>query len=194
MKEMERNEASDELAHLLRKAKGGDEAATNKLLEMLQREMIKVARGMMQSERPGHTLQATALVNEACMRLIQGNTINASENQRYLLAAANRSMQQILVEHARSRNRLKRGGKHERISLDEALDCFEAENGVQFEDLHEALGKLGKQFPRQCELIEHRYFGGLSIEDASQLMNISTATAIRDWRFARAWLKNELNI
>jgi RNA polymerase sigma factor (TIGR02999 family) len=155
---------------------------------LLLSDLLQVAGGMMKSERPGHTLQATALVNEACVRLMQQDVIQSAGNRRNLFAAANRAMQQILVDHSRNRKTQKRGGNRRRIPIDELLDNFEAENGVSFENLHLALEELGKECPRERELVEHRYFGGFSIEETAGMMGISTATAKRDWTLARARL------
>lgn len=135
-----------EISILLRNAQAGDVGAANSVFALLLSDLLQVARGMMKSERPGHTLQATALVNEACVRLMQQDVIQSAENRRYLFAAANRAMQQILVDHARTRKAQKRGGDKQRIPMDQLLDSFEAENGVSFENLHLSLEELGKEY------------------------------------------------
>jgi RNA polymerase sigma factor (TIGR02999 family) len=180
--------SNDEISVLLKNAQAGDDGAANDVFELLLSDMLEVARGMMKSERLGHTLQATALVNEACVRLLQQDVIQSAENRRYLFGAASRAMQQILVDHARTRKAQKRGGDRRRIPMDELLDNFEAENGVSFENLHLALEELGTEYPRERELVEHRYFGGFSVEETAELMGISTATVTRDWTLARARL------
>jgi len=180
--------SNGEISILLKNAQAGDDGAANGVFELLLEDLLQIARGMMKLERPGHTLQATALVNEACVRLMQQDIIQSTENRRYLFGAASRAMQQILVDHARTRNAQKRGGDRRRIPMDELLDNFEAENGVSFEDLHLALEELGAEHPRERELVEHRYFGGFSVEETAEMMGISTATVTRDWTLARARL------
>jgi RNA polymerase sigma factor (TIGR02999 family) len=173
---------------MLQAARAGNGDAANRVFELILDDLLRVARRMMKSERPDHTLQASALVNEACLKLMDQNVIAHSENRRYLFVAANRAMQQILVDHARTRSAQKRGGDRQRVPIDTLLDNFETENGVAFEDLHLALEELGKENARQRELVEHRYFGGLSIEETADMMDISPATAKRDWTLARAKL------
>lgn len=173
---------------LLQKAKGGDTKASRGVFDLLVQDMLKSARKMMQNERDGHTLQPTALVNEACVRLLQQDVVQTAQNRRYLYGAANRAMQQILVDYARTRNADKRAGKWKQTSIDVLLDNFEAKNGVAFESLHSALETLERDSPRQREIVEHRYFGGFTAEQTSELMGISTATITREWRLARAKL------
>ena len=173
---------------MLQGARAGDGEAANRVFELILDDLLRVARRMMKSERPDHTLQASALVNEACLKLIDQNVIAMAESRRYLFMAANRAMQQILVDHARTRNAQKRGGDRQRVPIDTLLDNFQTQNGVAFEDLHLALEELGKENPRARELVEHRYFGGLSIEETADMMDISPATAKRDWTLARAKL------
>jgi RNA polymerase sigma factor (TIGR02999 family) len=177
-----------EFTCMLQEARAGNGDAANRVFELILEDLLQVARRMMKNERPDHTLQASALVNEACLKLIDQNVIAVAESRRYLFMAANRAMQQILVDHARSRNAQKRGGDRQRVPIDTLLDNFETENGVAFEELHLALEELGKENARQRELVEHRYFGGLSIEETAVMMDISPATAKRDWTLARAKL------
>jgi RNA polymerase sigma factor (TIGR02999 family) len=166
---------------LLQNAQQGNADAADSIIELLVADLHAIARNMMKSERAGHTLQATALVNEACLRLLKDDVISTARDKRYLFAAANRAMQQILVDHARSRAAQKRIGDREQQPLDILLDTFEAENGVGFEELSDALEALGKSSPRQREFVEHRYFGGFTLEDTAKLMGISLATAKRVW-------------
>ncbi len=177
-----------EFTCMLREARAGNGHAANRVFELILGDLLLVARRMMKAERPDHTLQASALVNEACLKLIDQNVIAQSDNRRYLFVAANRAMQQILVDHARTRNAQKRGGGIQRVPIDTLLDNFQTQNGFAFEDLHLALEELGKENPRQRELVEHRYFGGLSIEETAVMMDISPATAKRDWTLAKAKL------
>lgn len=177
-----------EINALLKLASEGDTDAAHEVFQLLLKDMMEIARKMMHSERMGHTLQATALVNEACVRLMRDRVVASAENRRYVLAAANRAMQQILVDHARTRNAEKRGGNWKRQPIDLMLEQFEAENNVRFESLNLALEELGSDSPRQREIVEHRYFGGFSIEETASLLQISPATAKRDWKLARAKL------
>jgi RNA polymerase sigma factor (TIGR02999 family) len=186
---MTHNDSSPgQMTVLLQRAKNGDSNASRGVFDLLVQEMLQSARRMMQNERDGHTLQPTALVNEACVRLLQQDVIQSAENRRYLFGAANRAMQQILVDYARTRNADKRSGKWQQTSMDVLLDNFEAKNGVAFEKLYAALEALELDSARQREIIEHRYFGGFSVEQTAELMDISTATITREWRLARAKL------
>jgi len=182
------NNSTSQFTVLLHKAQEGDASASRGVFDLLVQDMLKTARNMMKSERDGHTLQPTALVNEACVRLLQQDVIQSAQNRRYLYGAANRAMQQILVDYARSRNADKRAGKWRQTSMDVLLDNFEATNGVAFEKLYSALEALESDSPRQREIVEHRYFGGLTSEQTADLLGISTATITREWRLARAKL------
>jgi RNA polymerase sigma factor (TIGR02999 family) len=139
----------------------------------------------MKKERVDHTLQPTALINAACMQLLDQKVIENAGNRRYLFAAANQAMRQILVDHARKRNAAKRGGDWQRGSLDVVLDNFEAQSGFPFEELDAALLALEQDSPRQREVVEHRFFGGLSVAETAALLDVSEGTVERDWRLAR---------
>ena len=155
-------------------------------------ELRRLAASYLRRERPGQTLQATALVNEAYIRLI-GEKAQNWQNRTHFLAIAALSMRQILVQRARARNAAKRGGDPQRITLDEQLLPASAQGGeLDLLALDEALDKLARLDERQAKIVELRYFGGLSVEEAAEALGISPATVKRDWTLARAWLKKEL--
>lgn len=158
-------------------------------------ELRRLAASYIKRERPGQTLQATALVHEAYVRLI-GEKSQNFQNRNHFLAIAALSMRQILVQRARARKAAKRGGDPERITLDEQLLPAPAGASSQEIDLvalDEALERLAALDPRQAKVVELRYFGGLSVEEAADVLDISPATIKRDWTLARAWLKRELD-
>ena len=177
---------------LLQQVKDGDDSARDRLFNELQTELRGMASAMMRRERPDHTLQATALVNEACLRLLDSDAIQNASDRRYFFGMANRAMRQILVEHARKRNTTKRGGDYERGSLDIVLEQFESSNGCRFEDLESSLEALEKDSPRQREVVELRFFSGLSVPEVAEVLEISVGTVERDWRLARAKLYQQL--
>jgi RNA polymerase sigma factor (TIGR02999 family) len=186
------NSNEPDVSVLLGRIKQGDESARERLFRELQNELRDMAAALMRRERPDHTLQATALVNEACLRLIDSDAIDHASDRRYLFGMANRAMRQILVDHARSRQTAKRGGNHQRGSLDVVLENFEASNGCRFEDLEASLQSLEQGSPRQREVVELRFFSGLSIPEVAEVLGVSVGTVERDWRLARAKLYRQL--
>ncbi|MFG0265980.1 MAG: ECF-type sigma factor [Rhodopirellula sp. JB055] len=181
-----------EVSMLLQQVKNGDEEAREKLFVTLQSELRDMAGALMRGERPDHTLQATALVNEACVRLLDTEALKNVSDRRYMFGMANRAMRQILIDHARRRRTNKRGGDYQRASLDVVLDNFEANNRCQYEDLEAALEGLESTSPRQREVVELRFFSGLTNEEVAKVLEISVATVERDWRLARAKLFDQL--
>lgn len=164
--------------------------ALEALWPVVYQELRRLAGRYLQRERPGHTLQATALVHEAYLRLLrEPNT--AWQNRAHFCAIAAGAMRQILVEHARARHAQKRGGHAARITLDEALVATPP-GSLDVEALHDALEELAGLDARQARLVELRFFGGLSIEEAAGELDVSPATAKRDWTVARAWLRRRL--
>jgi RNA polymerase sigma factor (TIGR02999 family) len=178
---------------LLNKAASGDEKAVSKLMPLVYDELRRVAAAYIRRERPGQTLQATALVNEAYIRLISERAHNW-QNRTHFLAIAALSMRQILVQRARRRNAAKRGGNPERIALDEQL--LPAEGGgpgdIDVLALNAALERLAALDERQAKVVIFRYFGGMTVEETADALNISPATVKRHWTIARAWLRREL--
>jgi RNA polymerase sigma factor (TIGR02999 family) len=181
-----------EVSMLLQQVKNGDEEAREKLFVTLQSELRDMAGALMRGERPDHTLQATALVNEACVRLLDTEALKNVSDRRYMFGMANRAMRQILIDHARRRRTNKRGGDYQRASLDVVLDNFEANNRCQYEDLESALEGLEATSRRQREVVELRFFSGLTNEEVAKVLEISVATVERDWRLARAKLFEQL--
>jgi RNA polymerase sigma factor (TIGR02999 family) len=178
------------VTQLLFEWREGDSAARDKLFSLLYGELKQLARGQMGRERIGHTLQPTALVHELYMRLAAQSGVQWQDRAHFFGIAA-RVLRQILVDHARTTQSLKRGGDSVRISLDEAISNL-APRDVDLVLLDDALIKLAQHDPRQCEIVELRFFGGLSIEETAEVTGLSPATVKRDWTIARAWLFREV--
>jgi RNA polymerase sigma factor (TIGR02999 family) len=153
-------------------------------------ELRRLAHQHMRRENPGHMLQTTALVHEAYLRLIDQSQIHF-ENRAHFFAIAARLMRQILVDDARRRKGVKRGGGVAPVALDVALNLVQ-EEAASVLALDDALTLLAKRDPRQSEIVELRFFGGLSIEETAQVLNVSPGTVVRDWTFARAWLNDQI--
>jgi RNA polymerase sigma factor (TIGR02999 family) len=170
-----------------------NQKAVAELMPLVYDELRRLAAGYLRRERPGQTLQPTALVNEAFVRLSQERG-KPFQNRTHFLAIAALSMRQILVQRARARHAEKRGGGAERITLDESIARAPqpSEAGVDVLALDEALTRLAALDPQQANIVELRYFGGLTIEEAAEALEISPATVKRQWTLARAWLQREL--
>ena len=168
----------------------GEDAALDRLLPLVHEELRRVARRHMRHERVGHTLQATALVNEAYLRLIQVKQVHWQDRVHFI-AMASRVMRRILVEAARAKGFQKRGAGAHKVSLDEALMVQKA-SSPDFLALDVALTTLEKIDPRKCKVVEMRFFGGLSVEETAEALHVSTGTVMRDWRLAKSWLAREL--
>jgi RNA polymerase sigma factor (TIGR02999 family) len=169
----------------------GDQSALETLTPLVHKELHRLAHHYMKGERPGHTLQTTALINEAYLRLIDQKCVKF-ENRTQFFALAAILMRHILVDHARSRQYLKRGGDAQRVSLDQALIVC----GDRDEDLvalDEALVRLAAVDERKSKVVELRFFGGLSVEETAEALDVSAVTVMREWRMAKAWLYNSLN-
>jgi RNA polymerase sigma factor (TIGR02999 family) len=178
---------------LLTRASAGDSKAVSQLMPLVYNELRKIAASYIRRERPGQTLQATALVHEAYVRLISEKSHNW-QNRTHFLAIAALSMRQILVQRARARKAAKRGGDPARITLDDALlpTTSSGPGAIDLVALDLALERLATVSERQAKVVELRYFGGLEIEEIAEVLDISPATVKRDWTVARAWLKREL--
>ena len=166
----------------------GQLAATNALFDQLTVQLRAIAEGMLRCERAGHSLQATALVNETCLKILQGDVVNSAGNRRQLFGAAIRAMRQVLIDHARGRNTLKRGKGVKPQSLDYVLQHFEAKHHVSYLDLEIALEKLQAESPRLHETISLRFFASLTVEESAEVMACSKERVKSDWRLARAKL------
>ena len=174
---------------LLRAWSGGDQTALERLTPIVYRELHRLAGRYMRRERPGHSLQTTALVNEAYMRLV-GYTRMRWQDRAHFFAVAAQVMRRILVEHARRHN-LKRGGDVPHVALDEAA-LVGADADVDLVALDDAMTALARVDPRKMQVVEMRFFGGLSVEETAEVLDISPVTVKRDWRMAKAWLYREL--
>lgn len=179
-----------EITRLLVDWRNGDHAALERLTPLVYQELHKLAQAYLRREQPGHTLQPTALIHEAYLRLI--DQVNPEwENRSHFFGVAARLMRQILVEHARANARFKRGGAAAQVSLDEALN-YSRERAAELIALDDALSALALFDERKCRVIELRYFGGLSVEETALALGVSVPTVIRDQRMAHAWLRREL--
>ena len=175
---------------LLRAWSEGDQAALNELVPLVERELHQLARVYMGRERQGHTLQATALVNEVFLRLAHGATPEWKDRGHFVGIAA-RLMRQVLVDHARSRGYRKRGGNAQRVPLEEAMPLSPTPE-LDVLAVDRALDSLAKVDARKSQVVELRFFGGLSVEETAEVLGISVETVKRDWRFAKLWLSREL--
>jgi RNA polymerase sigma factor (TIGR02999 family) len=178
--------SQDDITRLLLAWGAGDQAALDELMPLVYTELRKLARRFMRNQPPDHTLQTTALVNEAYLRLIDSSRVNW-QNRTHFFAISAQLMRRILVDFARRRNSLKRGGEVQKVELDEAL-VMPLEQKTDLVALDDALKILAEMNPRQSEVVELRYFGGLSEEEIAEHLKISVRTVRRDWSVARAWL------
>ena len=179
------------VTHLLAEWSQGDDSALAELTPLVYEELRRLAHHYMEGERPDHTLQTTALVNEAYLRLADQTNPNW-QSRAHFFAVAARAMRRILVSYARSNRAQKRGGGGTKIELDEAA-ILSPEQSNEIVDVHEALEKLGKLDSRKARVVELKYFGGLNHDEIAEVMKISTVTVRRDWVFAKAWLYDELH-
>ncbi len=168
----------------------GEDAALEELLPLVHQELRRLARRYMFGERPGHTLQTTALVNEAYLRLVNSRQVNW-QNRAHFFAISAQLMRRILVDYARARGSQKRGGGVPKVTLDEELMAPQ-EKGHDLVALDDALKALAHIDPRKCKVIELRFFGGLSVDETAEVLKISPDTILRDWRLAKAWLAREM--
>ena len=180
--------ATEAVTRLLADARAGDDAALDALMRAVYAELHAIARHHMRGERAGHTLQPTALVNEALLRLLGGEPV-AFEDRRHFLRSASRVMRRVLVDHARARNAAKRQGGR-RVTLSDDLGA--PGPGVDLLVLDDALERLARAEPRWAQIVELRFLLGLEVEEVAAVLSVSESTVKRDWRFARAWLEREL--
>jgi RNA polymerase sigma factor (TIGR02999 family) len=180
----------NQVTELLLKWKRGDQESMHVLLPLVYSELRRLARHHLRGERGDHTLQSTALVHEAFLRLVKPGSAQ-SESRRHFFALASRIMREILVDHARSRNAAKRDGGS-RLTLDEAAELSISKD-LDLLALDEALTQLSRLSSRQSRIVELRFFGGLSIDETAEFLGVSAATVEREWAIARAWLYREIN-
>jgi RNA polymerase sigma factor (TIGR02999 family) len=182
--------ASHEITRLLVDWRKGDQAAFEQLIPLVHEELRRVAHRHMAHERAGHTLQATALVNEAYIRLIDVRQVNW-QDRAHFFAMSSRLMRRILVDFARSKGYQKRGGGAQKVTLDEALIVSE-DARHDLVAIDDALNALAVVDPRKAQVVEMRFFGGLSVEETAEALKVSVDTVMRDWKLAKAWLLREL--
>jgi RNA polymerase sigma factor (TIGR02999 family) len=180
-----------EVTRLLRAWGGGDHAALEKLTPMVYAELRRMARRYMQHEKPGNTLQATALVNEAFLRLVDLAGVRWQDRAHFFAISA-QMMRRILVDAARARASGKRGGGAVRLNLNESIDGLSGPD-ERLVDLDDALEALAQFDARKAKVVELRFFGGLSVEETAEVLKISVDTVMRDWKLARAWLMHEMS-
>lgn len=180
----------EEVTILLKAMTSGDENAPEKLLPIIYNDLRRLAGAYLSNERKDHTLQPTALVHEAYIRLVDWENVSW-QNRAHFFAVAAQVMRRILVDHARGKKAEKRGGFGQLLSLDEAVS-FQEKKDVDLVALDDALNELEKSDPRQAKIVELRFFGGLTIEETAEALRISPATVKNEWAFAKAWLRLEL--
>jgi RNA polymerase sigma factor (TIGR02999 family) len=180
-----------QVTQLLQAWSRGEDAALQELLPLVHQELHRLARRYMFGERPGRTLQTTALVNEAYLRLLGSRKVNWQDRAHFFAISA-QLMRRILVDFARERISQKRGGGVQKIVFDEALMGL-PERGRDLVALDDALNVLAGVDPRKSKVVELRYFGGLSVEETAEVLKVSPDTVLRDWRLAKAWLKREMS-
>jgi RNA polymerase sigma factor (TIGR02999 family) len=179
-----------EVSQLLRAWSSGDEAALHKLIPLVYEELHRIARRYMGREREGHTLQTSALVNEAYLRLVDWKNVEW-QNRAHFFAVSAQMMRRILVDFARDRRYLKRGGGALQVSLAEAAGIT-SERGTDLVALDDALNSLAEVDNRKSQVVELRFFGGLSVEETAEVLKVSAETVMRDWKLAKVWLLREL--
>jgi RNA polymerase sigma factor (TIGR02999 family) len=176
-----------EVTRILSAIEAGEPHASEQLLPLVYNELRKLAAQRLAKEKPGQTLQATALVHEAYLRLVGGDQARDWNGRRHFFAAAE-AMRRILIDRARHKKSRKAGGGHRRLDLDDIEPAFEEENGQRLVALDEALRQLEAEDPRKVELVKLRFFAGLTTEHAAAALGVSTSTAEKDWAYARSWL------
>lgn len=183
--------APHDVTQLLIAWSSGDQAARDRLMSVVYEELHRLARRYMRRESPGHTLQTSALVNEAFLRLVDQRNVHW-QNRAHFFGIAAQMMRRILVDYARSRSYAKRGGGERALPLDEGLIVSE-ERSAEVVAVHEALEELAKFDPRKSQIVELRFFGGLTIEETAEVLGVSPGTVMSDWTMAKAWLRREIS-
>jgi RNA polymerase sigma factor (TIGR02999 family) len=179
-----------DVTRLLIRLTEGDRAVLDDLLPLVYGELRRVAAGYLRRENSGHTLQPTALVNEAYIRLVDQTQVRW-QNRAHFLGVAAQMMRRILVDHARGRQAEKRGGDYQKLSLDENIDVS-GDRSAELVALDEALDRLAELDPQKSRIVELRFFGGLSVEETAEVIGVSAPTVKRQWRMAKAWLYGQV--
>jgi RNA polymerase sigma factor (TIGR02999 family) len=183
--------SSQNITRLLLDWRNGDQSALDRLMPLVYEELRRMANHYMRNERRGHTLQTSALVNEAYLRLVDHENIEW-QNRAHFFGVAAQAMRRILVDYARTRNYQKRGGGAQQVSLDEAM-TLAGDRAAELIALDDALRELAKMDERKSRVVELRYFGGLSLEETAEALGVSIPTVTRDWNTAKAWLMREIS-
>jgi RNA polymerase sigma factor (TIGR02999 family) len=181
----------NEVTRVLSAIEGGDPHAAEQLLPLVYQELRQLAAQKLAQEKPGQTLQATALVHEAYLRLVDVEKVQHWDSRAHFFAAAAEAMRRILIESARRKGSLRRGGNRQRVDLDDA-DLVSVAAPDELLVINEAITKLAAEDPQAAALVKLRYFAGLSVEEAAQLSGLSRSSAYEHWSYARAWLHDEL--
>ena len=190
-KTMKQTDSKQDVTQLLIDWKNGEQEALEKLMPLVYDELRKIARNYLRYQSKDQTLQTTVLVHEAYLKLIRQNRVDW-QNRLHFFGIAAHVMRRIVIDHARNNSRIKRGGEVFKISLDEEKIDVSDERSAVLMSLDEALDRLAALDPQKARLVELRYFGGLSIEETAQVLEISTATVTRQWRAVKAWLHKEI--
>ena len=180
----------DEITKLLKAWRNGDKEAEDKLMAKIVPELKKIAHGYMKAEKPGNILQTTALVNEAYLKMVDITQVSWQNKAHFIGVAANQ-MRRILIDHARQHNAQKRGGEFHILTLNEEIDKA-ADETTDLIELDEALNELAKLDPVKAQIVELRYFGGLTMDEAAEVLGVSTITVKRHWKMTKAWLYGRL--
>lgn len=180
-----------DVTQLLTAWTSGDQAARDQLMSVVYEELHRLARRYMRRESPGHTLQTSALVNEAFLRLVGQRNVHW-QNRAHFFGIAAQMMRRILVDHARTRTSVKRAGGERALSLDDGLIVSE-ERSAEVVAVHEALEQLAKFDGRKSQIVELRFFGGLTIDETAEVLGVSPGTVMADWTVAKAWLRREIS-
>lgn len=182
---------TQEVTRILKALEEGDPLAAKELLPVVYRELHQLATAKMRHERGDHTLQPTALLHEAFLRLVGDVDVNRWDGRAHFFSAAAEAMRRILIDHARQKNAVKRGGQLQRLDINEVLS-FDESKADSLLELDSALQKLAQVDPELVKIVELRFFAGLSVEQTAEALNISERTVKRHWAYARAWLQREL--
>lgn len=183
--------APPEVSQLLHAWSKGDQTARDQLLPLVYGELRQMARRYMERQQPGHTLQTTALIHEAYLRLVDQKNVQW-QNRAHFFGVAAKAMRSILVDYARTKHAAKRGGELQQVSLEEAA-TISTERTAEVVALDDALQNLAAFDLRKSQVVEMRYFGGLTVEETAEVLHVSPETVARDWRLARTWLLRELS-
>lgn len=181
-----------EITRLLEQVRTGDESAGQRVFELAYDELRAIAAGLMKRERPDHTLQPTALVHEAAERLLPDLRVSSHVGRTYFFATAARAMRRILIDHARARNAQRRGGKGRKTPLDAVVDVVQKSSGVDLIVLDDALERLSQVCKRHADVVVLKFFGGMTMPEIAEHLDVSLSTVESDWRLARAWLSQAL--